>query len=151
MKLSSREAQLLIAESTTCDPHPDALDRVLEHDWTFDPRGERITLALRRYHEQDQVLYGTWHRFREEPVFPHPGHTEHCDLCGSTILSPPFFTAENHTDVRFEICCACAAAMGIRSSAESNSVRVLPSMDLTRFSLPRALAAFRGTLLRFFR
>ena len=152
MKLSKREAQLLIAEAATSDPLPDALDRVLNHDWTFDPRGQQISLALRRYHEQDQVLYGTWSRFRKELVSPYAGTTclLRCDLCASAIPSAPFFTAENHTAVRYEFCCACVSAMGVRVSASSRVVRVLPSVDRSRVSVPRAFAALRKTLRRLF-
>ena len=70
MKLTRPEAQLLLDAGATDKPVVNALDRVLAHDWSFDPHGSHITLLLRRYHELDQVLYHTWTHFRKNRGAP---------------------------------------------------------------------------------
>ena len=152
MKLSRKEAQLLIAEACTTHPLPDALDRVLAHDWTFDPRGQRITLALRRYHEQDQVLYGTWSDSIRIDTYPRPDSPfkEMCSLCASTIASAPYFTANNFTGRRWEICFACASAMGLPDASPSGLISPQGALDRFHAFADRALAALRRTLRRFF-
>ena len=152
MKLTRREAQLFIDQASTSHPHPHALARILAHDWTFDPRGHRITLTLRRFHEQQQILYGTWLQFREELVDPHDSSLSvlRCDLCATNIPSPPFFTAANGSGIRFEICCPCALAMGGCVSPSSRVKRCLPSGVRFSKGFPRTLASFWEALRRFF-
>lgn len=91
MKLTRKEALRLIDEDATEEPVVGALDRVLNHDWTFDPRGSQLTLLLRRFHEQDQVLYGTWTGFEKQLVFPviEGPYPLRCVLCATSISSDP--------------------------------------------------------------
>ena len=152
MKLTRPEAQLLLYAGATNEPVVNALDRVLAHDWSFDPRGSQITLLLRRYHELDQVLYHTWTRFRKNlaaPVVTGP-YPLRCELCASVIDSAPFYTAYDHSPYFYEICSACVSAMGAHVSACSSVVRVFQSMDRPRTVVPRAFAALRKTLRRLF-
>ena len=153
MKLTREEALRLIDEGATEEPAAGALDRVLNHDWSFDPRGSQLTLLLRRFHEQDQVLYGTWSGFEKQLVFPviEGPYPLRCVLCAASISSAPYFTAFNHTGYRWEICCSCVAAMGGRVSSSSSVVRIVQSMDRPHVALPRAFTALCKTLRRFFR
>ena len=152
MKLTRREAQLLLDAGATNEPVVNALDRVLAHDWSFDPRGSQITLLLRRYHELDQVLYHTWTHFRKNrgaPVITGP-YPLRCALCASVIDSAPFYTAYDRSLAYYEICSACLSAINPHVSAYSSLVRVFQSMDRTRTLVPRAVAALRKTLRRLF-
>ena len=152
MKLTKIEAQFIVNWVCTQPPVDDALDRVLSHDWTFDPRGSKLTALLRSYHEQDQVLYGTWSDFIHAQTYPYPDspHKLMCVLCASTIASAPYFTAVNFTGHRWDICCACASAMGVHVSGSSSVLPFFPSLNPLLAAVPRAFAALRKTLRRLF-
>ena len=152
MKLTKKEAQFIVSRLCTQHPVDDALDRVLSHHWTFDPRGSKLTALLRSYHEQDQVLYRTWFDFIHIRTYPYPDspYKLMCVLCASTIASAPYFTAVNFTGHRWDICCACASAMGEHVSGSSSVLLFFPSLDPLLAAVPRAVAALRQTLRRLF-
>ena len=76
------------------------------------------------------MLYGTWSGFEKQLVFPviEGPYPLRCVLCAASISSAPYFTAFNHTGYRWEICCSCVAAMGVRVSSSSSVVRI-PAVD----------------------
>ena len=53
MKLTKREARFLLHHGATGPPFEDAFQRVLDHDWSFDPRGSNLTFLLRHFHETE--------------------------------------------------------------------------------------------------
>lgn len=152
MKLTRKEAQFIVNHLCTEPPVHDALDRAISHEWTFDPRGSKLTALLRSYHEQDQVLYRTWSDFIRIETYPYPDspHKQMCTLCASTIDSAPYFTAVNHTGLRWEICCACASAMGRPDASPSGLLAPRVELGRLRAYAGRSLAAFRKTLRRLF-
>ena len=153
MKLTPKEAQYIVHHLCTEPPVGDALDRVLSHDWTFDPRGSNLVSVLRSYHEQSQVLYRTWSDVIRVETCPHPDSPckEMCTLCASTIASAPYFTAINFTGHRWEICRACASAMGLPGASPSGSPPPQVALGRLRSFPGRSLAALRLMLRRLFR
>ena len=114
------------------------LSRILAHDWTFDPRGSNMTLVLRLYHEQDQVLYEPWKSYREVHTAPESKFDFFwCRLCVSREPALPFFVATNYLGENSPVCCPCAAALGFSLSPEARAVCSLPPQPLPRFPFPR--------------
>lgn len=148
MKLTLEEARLLLGQGTHTCPVNGALDRILAHDGSFDPRGENIHFLLRHYSEQNHVLYGGLHDYRQVNSYPyHPSPvSECCVLCAARITSLPYFTALNGGTRRWEVCRDCHAAVhGLAPSFSTLSYVLLCRLHLPRWwsSLCRFLSLCR--------
>ena len=58
MKITREEARQII--NSYCDdiPRDDAVERAMNHDWTFDPRESRALEVAQQQDEADRVFYG---------------------------------------------------------------------------------------------
>ena len=118
MKLTKKEAERLIEDHITETPVADALERIMDHEWSFDPRGDKLTQVLRQYHEQDYVLYATWSEFTKVTTNPPRGAL--CHLCAAWITRAPYFTTRDQLDLyAWEICPECETAMHRRVDCPS--------------------------------
>ncbi|MCY4585320.1 MAG: hypothetical protein OXB98_04700 [Bryobacterales bacterium] len=123
MKLTAKDADLLIRDFTTRDPGPDVRSRVRSHKWSFNPRSSDLTFLLRLYHELDQVLYGTLTNFLEVSEASDADFEYFvCNICASRKLVLPYFVATRLTEFDVELCCLCAEALGADMSREAHSV-----------------------------
>jgi len=149
VKLTAKEADLIIRDFTTWDPGPGGLSRVLAHDWSFDPRGSNLTLVLRLYHEQEQVLYQPLTGFREVLTASESEYACFlCHTCASRELVLPYFSASNHAGLDYEICCLCAEALDVDLSPEARAV--CSSLHKPRFRdrVKRLLRSVRSSFQR---
>ena len=148
MKLTKREARFLLHHGATRPPFECAFQRILDHDWSFDPRGSNLTFLLRHFHEQKQVLYGGFWDFSRIEIDPDLSerYYQPCVLCATSITRAPYYTARNGGTFRWQICRDCHAAIHGAPASFSNASYVL----LSRLRItPIAEAALR--FLRFLR
>ena len=155
MKLSLDEAEALLRDGAHSHPSHGALERLLAHEWSFDPRGGNLRLLLRRYHEQDQLLYETFTDFQKvavhhDPTFHYPAL---CVFCALTIRSVPYYTARNPFGTRWEICRECFDVIHrVAPSVASDSPALRSCSSLDRLSavlsrcLSRCLSWFRRSV-----
>ena len=153
MKLTSKEAREFVKSRSVLPFDYDAMLRSAAHSWTFDPHGDEFTLALRRFHEQHQVLYAVWTDFELHLVMPSwlVGYPFCCFCCASRITEPPYCTARNYfSDIPYEICCDCVTAMGVRPVARSPLRYVARLFLRSPVDLPWPLNAFERRLRQVF-
>ena len=110
MKLNRREAKQLFDTCLTDDPGSEerVLQRIMNHEWSFDPRAGRLKRLLRHFHEQEQVLYDRWETFTKTTSPKREWNW--CCLCSNGEFSHDFYTAKDYRGIS-HICGACAAAL----------------------------------------
>ena len=147
MKLSRKEAKRLFDTCLIEDPGPldYVLQRMMKHEWSFDPRARRLTLLLRQFHEQEQVIYGRWKNFTKT-TYPNRKWCW-CCLCGTGKYSHDSYDAVDHRG-SWEICVDCAAAMQGQQGRSSLQHATVSRKQLSIHAFREALRCFHNFFWR---
>ena len=136
MKLTRKEAERLIDIHSVQEPSDDVLEKVTSHVWSFDPRGNRLTLVRRQFHEQDHVLNATYRAIVKVGGPPEDSTGEMgCVLCSARITREPYYAVMDRRGGNWLTCGECVSSLtGRNEFSSTNLERVARAMALHKLA-----------------
>ncbi len=149
MKLTRKEAERLIDMYSVQEPSDDVIEKVTSHVWSFDPRGNRLMLVRRQFHEQDYVFNATYRAIVKVggPPVDAAGEMD-CALCAARITREPYYAVMDRCGGNWLTCGECVAALtGHNESSSTNLERVARAMALHKMGALITAARQKGIRL----